>query len=67
MGGCLGKEEKKPPPAATVLNPQNGPSSVSPQDVNISMQSTSPERPLPPPPPARGECCGAVYRMAYSY
>ncbi|KAJ8306334.1 hypothetical protein KUTeg_016879 [Tegillarca granosa] len=63
MGGCLGKEEKKPPPAATVLNSQNGPS-VSPQDVNLSMQSTSPERPLPPPPPARE---AQVVRALYDF
>lgn len=50
MGQCFSKpSEKKAPPPATEVN---GPGVVSPQDINVGINS--PVRPLPPPPAKSG-------------
>lgn len=50
MGQCFSKpSEKKTPPPATEVN---GPGVVSPQDINVGINS--PVRPLPPPPAKSG-------------
>lgn len=50
MGQCFSKpSEKKAPPPATEVN---GPGAVSPQDINVGINS--PVRPLPPPPAKSG-------------
>ncbi|XP_060082185.1 tyrosine-protein kinase SRK2-like isoform X1 [Ylistrum balloti] len=55
MGQCLSDSERppsRPPPPANEVDNQTV--SLNVNDVNVTINSTSPVRPLPPPPPNRG-------------